>query len=274
MCTLAIAQPGLAEPQASPFVPAGAAVYADIDLLTSAGLIDTVAAAARPYTFREVQRLLAEARRNAAGRSEKAEWAQRLIDRNVARYDGPPRPIDFAAVWITAMDSPYRAVPSDLNGSIEASINPLAAWRGGRPIADGATTTIETMHSVSAGRHMALAFSPRVTAERWRDGTGRNEVDATVQTGNATFLFGNLVAELGRDYVEFGPSSASGLLLSINAPPLDMVRVSTQRPATLPWILRRLGPASGMLFVADLGASHQLHPHAKLVGYQDRKSVV
>lgn len=257
----------MAEPQASPFVPAGAAVYADIDLLTSAGLIDTVAAAARPYTIREVQRLLAEARRNAAGRSGKAEWARQLIDRNVARYDGPARPIDFAALWVAAMDSPYRAIPADLNGSIDASVNPLAAWRGGRPIADGATTSIETMHSLSAGRHMALALSPRVTVERWRQGTTPSAADATVQTGNATFLFGNLVLEAGRDYVVFGPSPVAGLLLSGNAPPLDMIRVSTQRPATLPWMLRHLGPASGMLFVADLGATHQTHPHAKLVGY-------
>lgn len=255
------------EPQASPFVPAGAAVYADIDLLTSAGLIDTIARAARPYTIREVRRLLAEARRNVAGRSGEVEWAQRLIDRNIARYEGPARPIDYAALWATAMDSPYRAIPADLNGSIDASVNPLAAWRGGRPVADGATTSIETMHSMAAGRHLAFAVSPRFTYERWRGGARPSETDATVQTGNATFLFGNLVAEAGRDYVVFGQSFAAGLLLSSNAPPLDMVRISTQRPATLPGVFRHLGPASGMLFVADLGASHQVHPHAKLVGY-------
>jgi hypothetical protein len=252
--------------QASPFVPLGAPVYRDIDLLTSAGLIDTLAGAARPYTRREIRRLLAEARRKTSERGSSMEWAERVVERDLARYSGDHRTIDYAAVDLALTDSPDRPAPSDFNGSIDAAINPLAAGRGGRPIADGATLGVETMHSLSLGRHVALALSPRLTLEHRRTG-GDGFTGGRLQSASATFLFGNLVAEAGRDYVAFGPSPAGGLLLSTSAPSLDMLRVSTQRPAALPWVLRHLGPASGMLVVADLGRDRQIHPHAKLVGY-------
>jgi hypothetical protein len=46
-----------------------------------------------------------------------------------------------------------------------------------------------------------------------------------------------------------------------------MVRIGTDRPAGLPWLLRYLGPLQATLFVADLGTLNQVHPHSKLVGY-------
>ena len=46
-----------------------------------------------------------------------------------------------------------------------------------------------------------------------------------------------------------------------------MVRISNDRPAALPWVLRVLGPASASLFVADLGDARQIHPRTKLAGY-------
>lgn len=265
VCTQVIAARALVHAQASPFVPLGAPVYSDLNLLANAGLIDGMAGSVRPYTRTEIRRLLAEARRNVDTRRGPNEWAELLIDRNLTRYSGSAKGIDYAALELSGMDSPDRPVPADFNGSIDAVVNPLAAWRGGQPIADGGSAFIETMHSVSVGSHVALSLNPLATVERERDGS--RHAKAKLQTVSATFLFGNLLAEAGRDYVAFGPAPEGGLLLSMNAPPLDMARISTQRPANLPWIFRRLGPANGMLFVADLGADHQTHPHAKLVGY-------
>ena len=56
-------------------------------------------------------------------------------------------------------------------------------------------------------------------------------------------------------------------MFSDNAPTLDLVRISNDRPAALPWVLRVLGPAGASLFVADLGDDRQIHPRTKLVGY-------
>ncbi|HMA25113.1 MAG TPA: capsule assembly Wzi family protein, partial [Gemmatimonadaceae bacterium] len=256
--------------QASPFIPPSESIYADIDLLVSAGLIDMIVVGARPYTRGEIGRLLTEARRNIGRKGAGADWAVPIIDRDVARYaQEGARPVDRATFEIARLSSPFRPIPADPNGSIDAAINPLAGWRGGRALADGATAAIETMHSVSLGRHVAVALAPRVAVETDGD---RAAAVGRIQAANAEFQFGNLVAELGRDYAVFGPAPGGGLLLSTNAASLDMVRVSMQRPAALPWWFRRLGPVHAMLLVADLGTERQNHPHAKLVGY--RMSIV
>ena len=229
-----------------------------------------IAVGARPYTRGEIGRLLTEARRNIGRKGAGAEWALPIIDRDVARYaQQAARPVDFATVEVARLSSPFRPIPADPNGSIDAAINPLAGWRGARALADGATAAIETMHSVSLGRHVAVAVAPRVAVETDGD---RAAAVGRIQAANALFQFGNLVAELGRDYAVFGPAPGGGLLLSTNAASLDMVRLSMQRPAALPWWFRRLGPVHGMLLVADLGTERQNHPHAKLVGY--RMSIV
>ncbi|HSQ30249.1 MAG TPA: capsule assembly Wzi family protein [Gemmatimonadaceae bacterium] len=252
--------------QPSPFIPPNESIYADIDLLVSAGLIDRIAVGARPYTRGEIGRLLAEARRNIESRGASAEWAGSIVDRDIARYvQQHPRPIDAASLEVARLSSPYRPIPADPNGSIDAAINPLAARRGGRTLVDGETAAIETMHSASLGGHVTVSVAPRVTFEADRD---RARAVGNIQAANALFQFGNLVAELGRDYAVFGPAPGGGLLLSTNAAALDMVRLSMQRPAALPWWFRRLGPVHGMLLVADLGRERQNHPHAKLVGYR------
>ena len=247
------------------FVPPNASVYADIDLLASAGLIDTVATAVRPYTRAEIARLLAEARRNIATRTGNMTWAQRLIDRDLARYEMVARGVNYVAMDVAAMDSPARPVPSDFNGSMDASVNPLAAWRGGRSVANGEAVSLETMHTMDLGRHLTIAVSPRFSGDHRR--SGGDGASARLQTANLSMSFGNLVAEIGRDYAMFGPAPTGGLLLSANAPSLDMLRIATRRPAALPWLFRHLGPANGTLLIADLGTDHQIHPHAKLVGY-------
>ena len=252
--------------QVRAFVPPDSPVYGDIDRLSAAGLIDTIVIGTRPYTAREVVRLLSEAKRNLDRRPGGTEWAARAIAAGLRRYDRSTRGgIETVGVDLTFLDSPYRAIPADGNGSIDATINPLAAYRAGRPLANGTTSTIETTADVSLGRYVAVSLQPRVAFGSPRSTPG----DATLgmQSGNVVGAFGNFVIDVGRSYVGFSQSYPSGLLLSGNGPPLDMIRISTERPAALPWLFRILGPMYGTLFVADLGTSHQTHPHSKLAGY-------
>lgn len=252
--------------QARAFVPPDAPVYRDIDRLWAAGLIDTIVTGTRPYTEREIVRLLSEAKRNLGRRSDATEWAASAIAAGLVRYErASPTGIATVSADVTFLDSPNRGIPADGNGSIDASINPLASHRSGRPLVYGTTTTIETLIDVSFGRLIAASLQPRAAMGAPR--TSASEGTLELQSGNVVGTFGNLVIDAGRGYVAFGQSYPSGLLLSGNSPALDMIRISTERPAALPWVFRLLGPMYGTLFVADLGTSHQDHPHAKLAGY-------
>ena len=146
--------------QATPFVSPSDRVYADIEHLAAAGLIDTFVVGARPYSRREIVRLLGEAKRNVGRNPGARAWAEETIAADLERYvEKEFRPIDAARVELAYLDSPYRFVPRDPNGSIDATINPLATYRGGRPIADGSTGALETLHSATLGSHAISAIS-------------------------------------------------------------------------------------------------------------------
>ena len=76
--------------QATPRVPPADRVYRDIDRLAAAGLIDTLIVGARPFSEREVVRLLTEARRNLDRQPSARKWAERVIDIDMARHAPAP----------------------------------------------------------------------------------------------------------------------------------------------------------------------------------------
>ncbi|MDB4877422.1 MAG: Capsule assembly protein Wzi [Gemmatimonadetes bacterium] len=264
--SLVLVAAGTAAAQARPSVPMDERVYRDIDRLAAAGLIDTLVLGARPFSEREVVRLLAEAQRNLNRNAEARAWAAPTIAGDLARWPrGDNRPIDAVSGEVSELNSPYRQILPDGNGTIEAAINPLAANRSGRNLADGFTAATETFHSATLGSHLALWANPRAVTESFRG--GGSTTGLTLHTGGANLLFGNASIAIGRDYAIFGQAPSGGLLLSENAPPLDMVRVSNDAPVTLPWWFRAAGPIRATLLIADLGEHDQIHPHSKLVAY-------
>ena len=83
----------------------------------------------------------------------------------------------------------------------------------------------------------------------------------------ASVAFGNIEVQLGRDNLAWGQGRDAGLLISDNARGMDMIKISTGRPLTLPWLLRLLGPSKFSLFVARLGSQRFL-PNSYMVGYK------
>jgi hypothetical protein len=259
--------PSMARGQATPVVPINAVVYHDIDRLASMGLIDTLLVGARPFTEREVVRALHEAERNLSRASSGGRWAERAIALDLARFDRTHnRVLDAATLEPVYLDAPYRGVPTNPSGSIDATINPLTANRDGRLTPDGGSVSIETVHSALLGSHLALMVNPRLVVWSPRHG-GSTQSTVRIQSGAASVLFGNVSIEAGRSYAEYGPAPSGGLLLSDNAPAMDMLRVASDRPFTLPWWFRVVGPLRATAFVSDLGAHDDVYSHTKLIGY-------
>jgi hypothetical protein len=252
--------------QATPTVPPSAQVYRDLDRMASLGLIDTLLIGVRPLTEREIVLSLQQAKANVDRNPAAREWSEPTIAAYLRRFSRVKlRLIDSATIEAGRLSSLDRAAPSDLNGSVDADINPLAANRGGRPLVDGATFALETSHSAILGPHLALSLNPRFAQTVPSTGTSASTV--RVQTGSVNALFGDFAVQVGRDYVTLGQSPEGGLLLSDNAPPLDMVRIWNDRAWRVPFVSRVVGRMRGSAFVADLGASRQLHPHTRLIGY-------
>jgi hypothetical protein len=90
-----------------------------------------------------------------------------------------------------------------------------------------------------------------------------NEVDLVEGYGKVGL--GPFELEAGRDSLWWGPGHHGAMIISNNARPFDMVKVSNPQPILLPWIFRVLGPLKGEWFLAQLEADRDF-PHANLTG--------
>jgi hypothetical protein len=62
----------------------------------------------------------------------------------------------------------------------------------------------------------------------------------------------NFEVEVGRDSLWWGPGYHAALLMSNNAPPMDMIKLSNPEPILLPWIFSYLGPVQFNLVFSQL----------------------
>jgi len=138
------------------------------------------------------------------------------------------------------------------------ALNPLWANRGGRTYGDEATAAVSARIAFPLGSRVAVGLAGRGMGFR---ATGRvpRRRDGTVEAAYVRGTFGGLAIQVGRDAWWRGVGPAGGLLLSADAPPLNLLRFSTDRPLHL----RVLGETEIAVTAADLGPS-QNFPHAKL----------
>src|SRR4051812_6644233 len=102
---LALLAPPVVRAQATPNVPLSETVYRDLDVLAASGLIDSMIYGSRPYSRREVMRLLNEARRNLPRLISGAAWSEQTIDFYLHRYESAPATgIDVASADVTALN--------------------------------------------------------------------------------------------------------------------------------------------------------------------------
>lgn len=158
--------------------------------------------------------------------------------------------------------SPAHTIPlnsADIGG-VDAVVNPLWAYQGGREYGDKHTAAVFGGGALGLGRHVALGLSGR-SAALASSGPRAGRGDTTLESGYLRAVLGTMALEIGRDSWSWGWGGTTGLLFSDNAPPLDMVRVSTDRPLHL----FLLGDTEFTLVSADLGP-RQNFPHTKLFG--------
>jgi len=211
-------------------VPSDAWVYADIDLLKTAGLIKSMPATSRPWTREEARRLAAEAGENMGRDWRSLAPAQRAaierLDREFELFRTSPGPREpLIRIPVKEAGGEARA---DLfsratlgnkqqSGSIGAVLNnrpgdnfvfyERAEFTLRRPDWDRVTD--------SAGQHI---IGSRVNS--WM-GMGRFELEQAY----LAFKIPWLRLELGRDEFVWGPGWKSSAMLSDNAPALDHVQL-------------------------------------------------
>lgn len=270
--------------QSSPNVPIDDPVYRDIDRLVGLGLVPDVIYGQRPWSRREIVRLVAGAVRTHADlpppltpdarelslRVETAELLERLKTRFQEEMAGEKtiflHPLSFVRAEYVFVDADVRDVlQSNGLGAIDAFVSPLTAYHEGRHYPDGHQFAVETEHHATLTRFFSVYARPRFQLEI------RDNRDAQfhpfVQQLYGKFTTPHLEIEAGRDSLIWGQGEFGGILLSNNARPLDLIKVSNPSPTVLPWLFKYFGPLRYTFFVANLGPEREF-PRSFLTGFK------
>lgn len=262
-------------------------VYRDLDLLIQNGLLSATAIAQRPVSRAAVQSSLETASRRLRSlsiaddrlnaRDARLRFLRDLIAAVRFRLDLPETdspdmvnapivaPLRSISVDFTEAHEPTRGIPPTNGlGGIDATLNPLLQNRGGRPLAGGSNAYIETSHSLES-QHLAVGITPELLITSALDSSARERL--RLQELQLRSVFANVALDAGREYLVWGQGKDEGLLNSNNSPPLDLIKISSERPFLLPWFFQHLGPTKMSIFFARLGGD-QNYPEPYAVGYR------
>ncbi len=90
----------------------------------------------------------------------------------------------------------------------------------------------------------------------WTDDESSN-IDVRLHKGYGKMTLFNLELLVGRDSLWWGPAYHGALLMSNNAHPFDMMKLSNPEPVLLPWIFSYLGPVQFNLIFSELKDDRQ-----------------
>ncbi len=88
--------------------------------------------------------------------------------------------------------------------------------------------------------------------QQFGSGEDQSRLTFRLHKGYAKFNLYNVELLVGRDALWWGPGYHGALLMSNNAHPFDMVKLSNPEPVLLPWIFSRLGPVQFNLIFSQL----------------------
>lgn len=170
-------------------------------------------------------------------------------------------PLSQIQTSYTFLDSPSRIIPLDNGvGNIRASLNPLIQNKEGRHYVDGSNIALETQHWFRLTKFFSFNAVPRF--EDLFTDQKVNDVNIIAQNLYGKFTFHKFELEFGRDSLVWGQGEHGGIIISDNARPLDMIKLSNDRLIHIPV----LGNFKGTFYFANLGPEQQYFKNSFFTG--------
>lgn len=269
----------------SPYVPLDSWVYPAIERLAALGYIHSAFVGLRPWTRAECSRLVEEVSGTGIDSDEAPQEATRLYDALVAEFlaDREPAPVrgriesvyarftgisgptlndgyHFAQTMINDYARPYQQGSNAILGiSAHAEVGPLAFY------VRGEFQHAPTGPALALSARQAIAEADLLPVPPSTPPAG---VDRFVPVeAYASLRLDNWQLSVGRQALWWGPDRSGPMLLSTNARPIDMVRISDASPIRLPGPFKFLGPIRAEFFVGRLsGYQFMFEQSAGLIG--------
>lgn len=241
--------------QVSAQIPLDSWTYPAIDRVVALCWVKSGLAGTRPLTRLEAARLVGEAALNARlyevaprvrqvlnrlKREFRAELAY-LTDETGEAGGVPSKPLrSLSLAGIYQDGAPSAAAGTD------ASQFALNYNNFGREYDNHGNLELRAETELRLFDRLLLSWQPYLSVQE----DGGTSVET--QAATAAVSFKGIELSAGRQSLWWGPGRHGSLLLSNNAEPLDMVRLTNPSPLRLPWLFKHLGPFRFDLFASRL----------------------
>lgn len=230
--------------------------YRAVDKLANYGLIDSAMLTMKPISRVEMARHIAQAMQGIERMDAPPEVLSRIMDRLTKEFKGD-------LILIGALDGAYSE--SFFKPVEDPYIKFVGAERAPN-LENVRGDTFESGSNVRAGFASRLKLWERAAFYMHPEfRIASADADARLIAGYGKVQAGQLEVQVGKDSLWWGPGYRGSILMSNNARPLTMVKVTNPQPMQLPWVLRYLGPARTQWFLSELEEDRHV-PNAKLSG--------
>jgi hypothetical protein len=261
-------------------VPLGHWSYDAVEKLANYGLIDSSMLTTKPLTRLEMARHVGQAK-DALGRmDDPPEVLTALVERLTREYKGELAQLgvldgSYSGSHLKPVEDPYaRYLYANKMPDLENRRGDLfpsgSSWRAGFASRGALFDEFAFyLHPEYAGSSNTGSFrlTPLNPAPGYIQNSpsfeGGNHINLV--EGYGKMMVGPIELEGGRDSLWWGPGHHGSILMSNNARPLDMVKITNPQPIQLPWVFRALGPVKAEWFLAELEKDRDF-PHANLTG--------
>lgn len=246
---------GAASIHASVNVPLGSAFYDDLDILEVKGLVPSSMLSTRPLSRREAARVIWEARERL--RENQGKGSMGAIQAPLRRLESAFKGELSAgedATYLKPVDTLYAKLlyAGDARPFFAGINNNGDASSKGYNFRGGFSLRGQLWDSVS------FYLNPEYRLDK--DASG-----VKLATGYLDLDLWGVELEAGRDSMWWGPGRRGDLILTNNAEPLDMIKLTTERPVPLPWIFSYLGILKPTVFLTHLEKNRDF-PRANVLG--------
>lgn len=233
-------------------------MYEAIERLVALGLIDEALVVPKPYSRKQAARYVARAieriRAGAVDADGREVIAEPLLERLVAELR--PELVRLGVFAPAAGDKPSQFRYGGLL-QLEAGIFKVGQGdtrfrenRGGENYADGPQVQAAARGWVELTDHVAASLQPKVVNDR--DVLQGQHDRIFLREVTLKLTWANVALEAGRDSLWWGPGYHGTLLLSTHAFPLELIKLGSEEPFRLPWVLKALGQWKVTTFLAHL----------------------
>ena len=261
--------------QASVNVPLHHWTYEAIERLVALRVIDRAMVVPKPYSRKQAAKYVAQAIRRVRADQVPLDGSEAIAGPLLYRLVREFRP-ELADLGVLQGRSAQRLGAVRYGGRLQIESGAFFVGketvrfrenRRGEYYANGPQVQTDIRGWVELTDALALSAQPKVVSNDKVLGIGANANDKHVwfQELNAKLSVFNIAFEVGRGSLWWGPGYHGSLLLTDHTFPLDMVRVGSDEPFQLPWILEPLGDWKVNSFLARLERDRDF-PRASVFG--------